>query len=68
MNCSPQSALAGQEGSSEFATVSADWGEQFILHLAVDAANPDRMFAATRSGQVLASKDRGRTWAAFGAQ
>ena len=47
-------------------TVSNVFGESYLLHLAADPTNPDRLFAATGEGQVLASTDQGRTWAAFG--
>ena len=55
------------EGSSEFETLTNDIGGGFLLHLAVDPANPDRLFAATGKGRVLASSDQGRTWGTFGA-
>lgn len=38
----------------------------YLLHLAIDPADPDRMFAATGEGKVLTSVDQGRTWAEFG--
>lgn len=47
-------------------TVSNAFGESYLLHLAADPTNADRLFAATGEGQVLASTDQGRTWAAFG--
>ena len=42
--------------------VSNDLGERVLLHLAVDPADPDRMFAVTDESQVLASTDGGKTW------
>ncbi|MFC4171550.1 F510_1955 family glycosylhydrolase [Microvirga sp. GCM10011540] len=44
-----------------------DFGGGYLLHLAVDPANPDRLFAATGKGRVLTSTDQGRTWNSFGA-
>ena len=40
--------------------------KDYLLHLAVDPTNPDRLFAATGSGQVVTSTDGGRTWTGFG--
>ncbi len=54
------------EGLQEFETLTNDIGGGFLLHLAVDPTNPDRLFAATGRGRVLASSDRGRTWTSFG--
>ena len=53
------------EGSPGFETLTNDIGGGFLL-LAVDPTNPDRLFAATGRGRVLASDDRGRTWTSFG--
>ena len=39
------------------------FGDAYLLHLAGDPADPGRLFGATGEGQVLASTDRGRTWA-----
>ena len=52
--------------SPDLKVVSSDWGERYILHLAVDPANPDRMFAATQDGSMLASTNRGESWVLFG--
>jgi len=49
-----------------FATISGGFREGYLLHLAADPANPDRLFAATGGGEVLASVDQGATWTAFG--
>ena len=51
----------------ELTTVNDDWGDQVLLHLAADPTDPDRLFAATHQGQVLASTDQGRSWSLFGA-
>jgi photosystem II stability/assembly factor-like uncharacterized protein len=58
--------VRAQEGTFNFATVSGDWGERYILHLAVDPTDPNRLYAATGDGQVLASRDQGESWTAFG--
>ena len=54
------------EGSPEFETLANDIGGGVLIHLAVDPTNPERLFAATGRGRVLASNDRGRTWTSFG--
>ena len=47
-------------------TVANNFGELVLLHLAVDASNPDRMFAVTGESKILTSTDGGKNWAAFG--
>lgn len=42
--------------------VSNDFGERILLHLAVDPADPNRMFAVTQESDILASADGGKTW------
>lgn len=59
--------LRSADGASDFTGVGNDFGDTYLLHLAVDPADPDRMFAATGEGQIMASTDRGRSWSAFGA-
>jgi len=61
-----QGLVRSNEDPIEFQTVSSDWGEQYVLHLAADPTNPDRMFAATQDANLLASSDRGATWTLFG--
>jgi photosystem II stability/assembly factor-like uncharacterized protein len=54
------------EDPLEFETVSNAFGDGYLLHLAADPANPDRLFAATGKGEVLSSMDGGRSWVPFG--
>ena len=42
--------------------VSNEFGERILLHLAVDPADPKRIFAVTQESQVLTSSDGGTTW------
>jgi photosystem II stability/assembly factor-like uncharacterized protein len=58
--------VRAQEESPQFETLGNDIGGGFLLHLAVDPTNPNRLFAATGKGRVLTSTDQGRTWATFG--
>jgi photosystem II stability/assembly factor-like uncharacterized protein len=54
------------ETSPDIGVVSGDWGDRYVLHLAVDPADQDRMFAATQDGSILASTDGGESWSPFG--
>ena len=54
--------VASGEPPAGFETVSGGFGDAFLLHIAADPTNPDRLFAATGEGRILASSDRGRTW------
>ena len=46
--------------------LSDGFGDGYLLHLAVDPADPAKLYAVDDQGNVLASGDGGRTWAAFG--
>lgn len=48
------------------ATISSGFGEGYLLHLAADPTNPQRVFAVTNGGKLLSSADQGRTWTALG--
>ncbi|MBI4184445.1 MAG: exo-alpha-sialidase [Proteobacteria bacterium] len=54
------------EPSLDWETVSRGFGERILIHLADDPSDPDRLYAATQRGEVLASRDGGRSWAPFG--
>lgn len=54
------------EAALQFETLTNDIGGGFLGHLAVDPQNPNRLFAATGRGRVLASTDQGLTWGTFG--
>ena len=58
--------LTSAEDPLDFQTVSADWSDRFLLHLAVDPSNAERLFGATQEGVILASSDGGKTWTTFG--
>ncbi len=42
------------------------FGDGYVLHLAVDPTDGQKLYAVTHEGDVLASRDGGQTWAAFG--
>jgi hypothetical protein len=58
--------MRATEGAFSWTTLSADWGDDYLLHLAVDPSESERLYAATRHSQVLRSSDGGKTWSAFG--
>lgn len=41
------------------------FGERVLLHLAVDPANPSRLFGVTDEGRIVASSDGGESWQPF---
>ena len=59
--------LRASEGERSFSPVRSDWGNSFLIHLAVDEANPNRLFGATQQGAIFSSLDGGQSWALFGA-
>jgi photosystem II stability/assembly factor-like uncharacterized protein len=58
-----QGLVRSGDPPAAFETVSNAFGEGYLLHLAGDPADPSRLFAATGEGRILASADRGRSWA-----
>jgi hypothetical protein len=42
--------------------VADGFGEQVLLHLAIDPGNPNRMFAVTGDSEILTSTDSGQNW------
>lgn len=45
--------------------LAANFGERYILHLAADPADPQRLVAVTEESTVLESRDGGATWQGF---
>jgi photosystem II stability/assembly factor-like uncharacterized protein len=54
--------VRADEPSLDWQTLSNGFGDRYLLHLAVDPADHDRLFAATQHNELLASSDGGRTW------
>jgi hypothetical protein len=59
---------AAESDPGNWRVVSNDFGDRYILHLAIDPADPARLFAITQESEVLASGDGGQTWRPVGAQ
>jgi hypothetical protein len=51
-----------EEPSLNWHTVSNDFGDRYLLHLAVDPGDRSRLFASTQHNELLASLDGGETW------
>jgi photosystem II stability/assembly factor-like uncharacterized protein len=58
--------ILGQEGSPAWESLSNDFGDSILLHLAAAPSNADRLYAVTQKSEVLASQDGGKTWQRFG--
>jgi photosystem II stability/assembly factor-like uncharacterized protein len=54
------------EPNIDFKTISDIWGDRILLHLAVDPADRNRMFAASQQGDIMASTDGGASWTEIG--
>jgi photosystem II stability/assembly factor-like uncharacterized protein len=57
---------AEERAPASWTGLSNGFGDRYILHLAVDPANPDRLYATTQENDVLASSDGGRSWKPYG--
>jgi photosystem II stability/assembly factor-like uncharacterized protein len=50
------------EGTFNWTTLSSDWGDDYLLHLAVDPTSADRLYGVTGHSVILQSTDGGKTW------
>ncbi len=57
--------LAAQEPKLDWKKVSARFDDQILFRMAVDPASPNRLYASTVTGAVVASRDGGRNWLAY---
>lgn len=55
-----------REGSRDWQVLSDGWGDNYLLHLAVDPQDPERLYAIDSQGRVLASQDGGSSWRSLG--
>jgi hypothetical protein len=60
--------LRTEEPSLNWQILSNDFGDRYLLHLAVDPEDPARLYASTHQNELLTSEDGGRTWQRLGAQ
>lgn len=60
--------IKADESTLKWATIATNFGDRVLLHLAVDATDPSKLYAATQHGEILASADGGQTWTPFGAR
>lgn len=58
--------LRAKEPSLQWVFVSNDFSGRALLHLAIDSSDPRRIYAITDEQQVVASYDKGVSWAKFG--
>jgi photosystem II stability/assembly factor-like uncharacterized protein len=57
--------LRADEASREWELASGDWGENYLMHLAVDPSDSDRLVAADDQGLLWLSDDAGQNWSAM---
>lgn len=57
--------VAANEAALDWEVLSDAFGGSYPLHLARDAAEPDRIVAATGDGRLMMSTDGGAEWATF---
>ena len=57
--------LRSPDDSMKWEPLNNDFGDRYILHLAVDSNWPDILYAVTNTKEVLASQDGGITWKAY---
>lgn len=54
--------IRSEEASLDWQPVSNGFGDRYLLHLAVDPGNLNRLFAMTQNSELLASDDAGEGW------
>ncbi len=58
--------LFARNESGSWSVISDDFGDQVMMHIALDENSPDRMATVLDDGSVLLSTDGGSTWSALG--
>jgi photosystem II stability/assembly factor-like uncharacterized protein len=54
--------IRAEEPALDWQALSNGFGDRYLLHLAVDPLDHDRLFASTQHNELMASRDGGRTW------
>ncbi len=54
--------------SLRWESVNNNFGDRYLLHLAADPTDPDKLFVVTSESEVLESNDGGATWRALDAE
>ncbi|MGR2739112.1 WD40/YVTN/BNR-like repeat-containing protein [Billgrantia sp. Q4P2] len=57
--------LRAEEATREWTLVSENWGENYLIHLAVDPSDPGRLVAADDQGHLWLSENAGQHWSAL---
>lgn len=57
--------LRSPDDSLQWHRLNNDFGNRYLLHLAVDANYPEILYAITNTSEVLASRDGGLSWKPF---
>jgi photosystem II stability/assembly factor-like uncharacterized protein len=58
---------AAESNPTVWTPLAGNLGDRVLLHLAVDHADANRLYAITYDGEVIASADGGHNWQPFGA-
>jgi photosystem II stability/assembly factor-like uncharacterized protein len=57
---------AAESDPTTWTPLAGNLGNRILLHLAIDHADANRLYAITYEGEVIASADGGRDWHSFG--
>ncbi len=57
--------LTATESDFTWKTISSEFQDRALMSFAIDPKNPDRLFAVTDTGTVMASKNGGKQWTSF---
>ena len=57
--------ITAKEPDLTWTTQFTDVGDRYFLHMAIDPANPERLYASVDTGAILTSDDGGKSWSSF---
>ncbi|MGV8838841.1 MAG: exo-alpha-sialidase [Bauldia sp.] len=61
-----QGLLVAANENAPLEAIPTDLGPLYLIHLALDPTNIQRIFAADQAGEILVTDNRGQTWRRFG--